>query len=346
MHAPYGGALRRQTAGLQDQPAHETRVSLKGLLDPPGRAHYRSARTTYWRERLKEAFANCGDLPIVPAEALRLSVDDALLGSSVFHTPKGVLFEDDCLRILPQVRDETVDLVFADPPFNLGKNYGSRVNDRLSAGEYISWCTKWIEECTRILKPGGAFFLYNVPKWNLILGNQLLTAGLQFRHWIAVNVKLGLPIPGQLYPSHYSLLYFVKGKPRVFRRVRVPIEKCRHCGGEIKDYGGHRNAMNPNGVNLTDVWNDIPPVRHRKFKSSKRTANQLSTTLLSRVISISTEPGDVVLDPFGGSGTTYAVCESQDRYWIGVELENCEVIVERLRDKTIKPHRNGDYVEP
>lgn len=59
--------------------------------------------------------------------------------------------------------------------------------------------------------------------------------------------------------------------------------------------------------NLTDVWDDIPPVRHWKFKSRKRTANQLSTKLLDRVIQISTEEDDVVLDPFGGSGTAY-VC--------------------------------------
>lgn len=249
------------------------------------------------------------------------------------------------MQILPHIKDEAIDLVFADPPFNLGKQYGTRVNDRLSPDEYISWCAKWIRECVRVLKPGGAFFLYNIPRWNLILGNQLLGAGLQFRHWIAVDIKLGLPIPGQLYPSHYSLLYYAKGKPKIFRRIRVPIEKCRHCGGEIKDYGGHRNAMNPKGVNLTDVWNDIPPVRHRKFKSAKRTSNQLSTTLLSRVINIATEPSDIVLDPFGGSGTTYDVCERENRYWIGIELEDCEVIVERLQNNTVQPHQNGDYVE-
>ena len=62
--------------------------------------------------------------------------------------------------------------------------------------------------------------------------------------------------------------------------------------------------MNPNGVNLKDVWTDIPPVRHRNFKSDQRTANALSTKLLERVIEMSTVAGDLVLDPFGGSGTT------------------------------------------
>jgi site-specific DNA-methyltransferase (adenine-specific) len=77
------------------------------------------------------------------------------------------------------------------------------------------------------------------------------------------------------------------------------------------DYGGHRGAMNPLGVNLKDVWTDIPPVRHWKFKSKGRRANALSTKILDRVVEVSTCPGDVVFDPFGGSGTTYAVCEQR-----------------------------------
>ncbi len=103
--------------------------------------------------------------------------------------------------------------------------------------------------------------------------------------------------------------------------------------------------MNPKGVNLTDVWNDIPPVRHWKFKSKKRQANQLSTKLLSRIVEISTLPGNIVLDPFGGSGTTFAVCESKQRHWIGIELGNCDVIVERLTQGEIFCHLNTDVVD-
>jgi site-specific DNA-methyltransferase (adenine-specific) len=263
----------------------------------------------------------------------------------IFSTKLGVLYEGDCLEILPQVHKETVATVFADPPYNLGKNYGEKVNDDLPETEYLKWCNSWISECVRALMPGGAFFLYNLPKWNIILANYLLELGMDFRHWIAVNMKVGLPIPGRLYPSHYSLLYFTKGKPRVFKRIRTPIEKCRHCGKDIKDYGGHRNAMNPNGVNLPDVWNDIPPVRHRKFKSSRRAANQISTKLLQRVVNLSTEEGNLVLDPFGGSGTTYYVCEMENRRWIGIELESCDIIMERLKKSEIVPHETNDFVE-
>jgi site-specific DNA-methyltransferase (adenine-specific) len=141
------------------------------------------------------------------------------------------------------------------------------------------------------------------------------------------------------------LIYYTKGRPKTFRKVRTPIETCRHCGGEIKDYGGHRGAMNPNGVNLTDVWTDIPPVRHWKFKSKKRSANQLSTKLLERVLHLSTEPDDIIMDPFGGSGTTFAVAERLDRYWIGSEIESCDVIIERFRSDDLHHHLSNDFVE-
>ena len=263
-----------------------------------------------------------------------------------YGTGLGVLYEGDCRRLLPLVERESIDTVFADPPFNLAKHYGTRVNDKRSETEYVNWCRNWLKECIRILKPGGSIFVYNLPRWNVILGAELSAAGLTFRHWIAVNVKLSLPLPGRLYPSHYSLLYYTKGKPKSFHKIRVPIETCRHCGKEIKDYGGHRGAMNPNGVNLTDVWNDITPVRHWKFKSRKRSANQLSTKLLERIVQISTDAGDLVLDPFGGSGTTFDVCERLGRHWIGMEIESCQVIIERLERDDLHRHDSVDYVEP
>ena len=257
----------------------------------------------------------------------------------------GALFDDDCLNVLPFVADESVDTVFADPPFNLGKQYGKRANDDRPDSEYIEWCRKWVAESARTLKPGGAFFLYNLPKWNVLLGAYLTELGLTFRHWIAIEISASLPIPGRLHPSHYSLLYYTNGKPKTFRRVRTPIQVCRHCGGEVKDYGGHRGAMNPNGVNLKDVWTDIPPVRHWKFKSKNRRANALSTKILDRVIEVSTVRGEMVMDPFGGSGTTFAVCEKKDRRWLGMEIDFAEEIAERLKSHDVKGHNNDDFVE-
>lgn len=263
-----------------------------------------------------------------------------------FHaTPLGALFSADCMEVLPLLKDDIVDTVFADPPFNLGKQYGKNTDDNLSDERYIQWCQKWLAECVRVLKPGGSMFLYNLPKWNILLGAFLHQQGLDFRHWIAIEISACLPISGRLHPSHYSLLYYSKGKPKTFYRIRSPILQCRHCGGEVKDYGGHRSAMNPRGVTLKDVWTDIPPVRHWKFKSKNRRANALSTKILDRVVAMSTDPGDLILDPFGGSGTTYVVCESKHRHWIGTEIDFAEDIVARLEGNEIHAHKNGDYVE-
>lgn len=257
-------------------------------------------------------------------------------------TKYGRLYKGDCLEVLPALPDAAVDLVFADPPFNLGKDYGRLINDSLKEDEYLEWCKTWISQCVRVLKEGGAFYLYNLPKWNIELGHLLRTTGMTFRHWIAIDIKMSLPIPGRLYPSHYSLLYFTKGKPKKFARPRIPIPSCRHCGGDIKDYGGHRGKLHPLGLNLTDVWLDIPPVRHRTTK--RRGANELSTKLLERILTISSSQGDLVLDPFGGSGTTYFVAEQMKRQWIGVELGDVEPIERRLRGEkpNVAPKNRGD----
>jgi site-specific DNA-methyltransferase (adenine-specific) len=263
-----------------------------------------------------------------------------------FRSAHGALFEGDCLDFLSIVKDEAVDTVFADPPFNLDKKYGAKSRDNLPEHKYVEWCKAWLAECIRVLRPGGALYVYNLPRWNIVLGAYLIErGGMTFRHDITVEVMSSLPIAGRLYPAHYSLLYFTKGKPKTFRKIRTPIEVCRHCGGEVKDYGGHRHAMNPLGVNLKDVWSDIPPVRHRKYKSKDRPANALSTKLLDRVVEMSTIEGDVVLDPFGGSGTTFAVCEKKNRYWIGSELDFSPQIKERLLDGDIAHHKNADHVE-
>jgi len=82
----------------------------------------------------------------------------------------GLLFAGDCMNVLPGLRDGSVDTVFADPPFNLGKLYGPSTDDDLAEEKYLAWCEQWLAECIRVLKPGGALFLYNLPKWNIPLG--------------------------------------------------------------------------------------------------------------------------------------------------------------------------------
>lgn len=245
----------------------------------------------------------------------------------ILKTKLGRLYQADCISMMQALKKDSVDLAFADPPFNLGKTYSSKINDELAEHAYLEWCEAWLDEMVRVLKPGGALFLWNLPKWNLQLGSSL-GRHLTFRHWIAVDIKYSLPIPSRLYPSHYSLLYFIKGKkPAIFHPDRIPIPCCRHCGGEQRDYGGYKDKMNPKGVNLSDVWTDIPPVRHAKYK--KRAANALPLKLMDRIVTLASDPGSLVLDPFGGSGTTYVAAELTGRRWVGSELD-CAPIVERF----------------
>ena len=106
---------------------------------------------------------------------------------------------------------------------------------------------------------------------------------------------------------------YTKGiKANTFCPDRLQMEICKNCYKEIKDYGGYKDKMNPKGINLADVWYDIPPVRHKKYKAREE-VNELSMKLLDRIIEMSSNPGDIVFDPFGGSGTTYMVAEIKQR---------------------------------
>ncbi|HSR68133.1 MAG TPA: site-specific DNA-methyltransferase [Acidobacteriota bacterium] len=223
-----------------------------------------------------------------------------------------------------------VDTVFADPPFNLGKDYKNGFKDKVGHAEYLAWCRRWILECCRVLKPGGAFFLYATPELAVQFA-PIMGEMLEFRHWIAVSMKGTYPRGKKLYPAHYALLYYTRGTPRVFNKVRLPIETCRHCGGEIKDYGGHRNKMHPDGVNLTDFWSDTSPNRHKKFKV-RPGVNELKLMIPERAILISTQPEDLVFDPFGGGGSTYQAAEKHLRNWVGTELYDSEHIRKRIEE--------------
>ncbi|MDC7234428.1 MAG: DNA methyltransferase [Spirochaetales bacterium] len=244
-------------------------------------------------------------------------------------TELGTLYRNDCMDVLASLEDNSLDLVFADPPFNLDKKYPSGMNDLLKEEEYISWMKSWADELCRTLKQGGSLFIWNLPKWNSELASHL-NKRLYFKHWIAVDIKYSLPVKGRLYPSHYSILYYTKGKKAShFIPDRIPMQICPKCYGDLKDYGGYKSKMNSKGVNITDIWTDIPPVRHAKYKRRKN-ANELSIKVLDRIIEMASRPGDLVFDPFGGSGTTYVVAELKGRRWIGTDIGPSKEIIDRF----------------
>src|SRR5215467_13908121 len=91
----------------------------------------------------------------------------------VHATENGKLYQGDCLEFLGSIKSKTVHTFFADPPFNLGKNYGERCSDDLSESAYLEWSKRWLSEAARIIVPGGALFVYNLPKWLMPMGCHL-----------------------------------------------------------------------------------------------------------------------------------------------------------------------------
>jgi site-specific DNA-methyltransferase (adenine-specific) len=287
------------------------------------------------RELIELLACGAGQVLETLSDSIKTRKDDITILEPAFKTELGALYNSDCIQLAKQLESNSVDMVFADPPFNLNKFYRSNIDDSLHVKEYIDWCLEWLDECIRILKPGGSLFIWNLPKWNAKYASYL-NDRLNFRHWIANDIKASLPISGKLYPSHYSLLYYVKGeKPNTFAPDRLPMETCPKCFGDLKDYGGYKNKMNPKGINLTDIWYDISPVRHKKYKKREE-ANELPIKLLDRIIEMSTLEGDTIFDPFGGSGTTYIVAEIKKRKWIGTEIGPLDTIVKRFDEINIE----------
>lgn len=244
----------------------------------------------------------------------------------------GFLTCTDALTFSQTLKPGIADVVFLDPPFNLGKNYGvARWLEDGDADAYEFYIKKLLREMVRILKPGGALFLYHLPYWASRLSQELL-AQLQFRHWIAIAMKNGFVRGKNLYPAHYSLLYYTKGEPTHFSRPRLGPQFCRHCRGLVKDYGGYTSIIQDKGINLSDFWDDLSPVRHKNRKL--RRANQLPTLLTDRVVGIAGFPGGVLVDPFAGSGTSLVSATQAGMYFVANEMSkrSLRVCLARLQN--------------
>jgi len=254
-----------------------------------------------------------------------------LIGTFDSEHVRGRVICGDALDFLRLMDSACADLIFLDPPFNLGKTYGEkgREHDRRPEPDYHDWLTRIVLECVRVLTPGGALYLYHLPRWAMRLG-AIIEEHLRFRHWIAISMKNGFVRGQSLYPAHYALLYFTKGAPLRFRRPKVAPSSCRHCGKIIKDYGGYWPIIERRGLNLSDFWEDLSPVRHRNRKN--RTANELPELLFGRVMEISGAPDMLYVDPFAGagSGVISAVKAGLRFECCDLEEPNCSIIAERL----------------
>lgn len=242
------------------------------------------------------------------------------------------LFSCDAVDLLKAMQNEVVDLVFLDPPFNLGKRYGSRVasKDRKPPEDYQRYLATAVSESSRVLKPGGALYLYHIPEWAIRLA-PVLSEQLSFRHWIAIAMKNSFARGDKLYPAHYALLYFTKGLPAIFRRPKIAPVRCRHCNQLVKDYGGYRKYVR-DGVNLSDIWDDVSPVRHRTRKY--RDANEIPMLIVERVLAISGVKDGIFVDPFMGAGTAIVAALTTGMRIIGSDIEESQVniVVSRIKE--------------
>lgn len=222
----------------------------------------------------------------------------------------------DSLEVLKTIPDNSVDMCFADPPFNLDKKYAS-YKDSLELDDYLAWCEQWLIELVRITKPTGSMLVHNIPRW-LTYYSTILNKHAHFRHWIAWNA-MSTPLGKTLLPAHYGILFYSKeAKGTKFYEIRAPHEKCRECDAFLRDYGGKKDQRHPFGYLVSDVWNDIHRIRHNKRRDPHPC--QLPIPLLERLILMTTDKDDVVLDPFLGTGTTAIAAKQLQRQYIGIEL--------------------------
>jgi site-specific DNA-methyltransferase (adenine-specific) len=280
--------------------------------------------------------------------------------------PQGLidtLHKAPCLDVLRKIPSETVDLAFADPPFNLTKNYNGYSDDR-NERDYLGWCKRWLVEYERVLKPGAAMFILNLPRWSALLADFLGRASkLYLQNWVVWN---SLPEPkGVLMPAHYALLYFTKGEEgsrfnycsmengwepfdeAVFPPDRADVCQRRACIRKRRAAGKTWRGE------LTDVWHDIHRERRPKRGVAQSQSHPCVTPerLMDRIIRLTTNPGDVVLDAFAGTGTTALVARRLGRRFIAIEQDddylgvaNRRVAECRTRERAARPRTSRRQV--
>lgn len=246
----------------------------------------------------------------------------------------------DCLEIMRKIPDNSVDVTFADPPFNLKKKYNSYYDEH-DVEIYLSWCKEWLYEMVRITKPTGSIFVHNIPKWLIYFGSYLNEIAI-FRHWIAWDA-MGSPRGKTLLPNHYGILYYVKSDKFKFYDIRMLHKRCRKCKYILQDYGGKKAQMHQFGPLVSDVWTDIHRIRHRKRRDKHPC--QLPVHLIERLLLMTSDEGDVILDPFVGTGTTAIAAKRLGRRFISIDIDEkyIEIAHKKLKETQVTMI-NGIYI--
>ena len=242
--------------------------------------------------------------------------------------------QGDCLELFKNIPDNSVDVTFADPPFNLKKKYNS-YEDNLGFQEYLDWSEKWILEMVRVTKPTGSIFLHNTPKW-LTYYVTYLNKSAHFKHWIAWDAPT-IQVGKSLQPNHYGILFYTKeAKGTKIYKLRHPHKRDRKYGHLIKDYGGKKDKLHPFGPLVSDIWTDIHRIKHKNKRDQHPC--QLPTHLMDRLILMTTDENDIILDPFSGTGTTAISAKRLGRKYIGFELDKKYVEISQQKLEGTEPY--------
>ena len=238
----------------------------------------------------------------------------------------------DCIEVLGKTGKPFADLVFADPPFNIGYKY-DKYSDKVKKKNYIAWTKAWMAVCKNVLKPHGSFYIAIGDDYAAnvkIIGDEL---GLVMRNWIIWHYTFGQQTKNKFARAHTHIFYFVND-PENFtfndHAVRVPSDRQLI----YKD-----RRANPIGKMPDDVWNGDSRVCGTFRERAGWHPCQMPESLLKRIIAASSNPGDCVLDPFSGSGTTAAAACQMGRNYVGIEISETYVqnSTERLAELKNRP---------
>ena len=226
----------------------------------------------------------------------------------------------DCVQVLRSIKNSTVDLIFADPPYNIGKDFGNNKDKWDSVSTYIEWCKTWILECMRILKDNGTMYLMTatqfMPYLDVFISEKYNVLSRIIWSYDSSGVQ-SKKIFGSLYEP---ILMINKSNKNsyTFNAQDILVEAKTGAKRKLIDY---RKAI-PTPYNSEkvpgNVWN-FPRVRFRMDEYENH-PTQKPEKLLERIIKASSNEGDIVLDPFAGTFTTVAVAQKLKRDGLGIEL--------------------------
>lgn len=220
--------------------------------------------------------------------------------------------QGDCIEILNGIKEPVADLVFADPPFNIGYKYDV-YEDVKAYDEYYDWTRRWMAACKGVLKPTGSFWIAIGDEYAAeirMIGREL---GLNLRNWVIWHYTFGQNTKAKFARSHAHLFYFTMD-PRefTFNDMEVRIPSARQT-----TYGDKR--ANPIGKIPDDVWS-ISRVCGTFKERVQWHPCQMPEKILDRIIRVCSNAGDMVIDPFNGSGTTAAVAARLGRRYFATDL--------------------------